>query len=85
MRPPLTSPLSEPMSPLPTAEIPAINLLGLGADDHRAGPDLEALRGLLHGKVRLNTVLSRCSLEELRRAPSAGAQCGPGPGRGPGP
>ena len=67
----LTS-LSELMSPLPTAEIPAINLLGLGADDHRAGPDLEALRGLLHGKVRLNTVLSRCSLEELRRAQSAG-------------
>ena len=47
----LTS-LSELMSPLPTAEIPAINLLGLGADDHRAGPDLEALREIGRASCR---------------------------------
>lgn len=64
--------LLELMEPVPRAEAPTVNLLGLGADDHRAGQDGAALRALLGDKVRVGAVLSRCSMEELRAAPGAG-------------
>lgn len=54
------------------APVPTVNLLGRGADDHRSGADIAALRGLLGDAVRLGAVFSPRSVEEARTAPEAG-------------
>ena len=63
-------PLMEPPVPRPGAR-PRVNLIGLGMDDPHAADDAEALRAMLAPQAELGTVLSRCTLEEVRRAPCA--------------
>ena len=48
-----------------------VNLIGLGMDDPHAADDVEALRAMLAPQAALGAVLSRCTLEEVRRAPYA--------------
>lgn len=50
---------------------PLVNLIGLGMDDPHAADDVEALRAMLAPQAALGAVLSRCTLEEVRRAPYA--------------
>lgn len=64
--------LAREMEPQPPAPFPTVNIIGFGADDPRLHADLAALRNLMAGKVRLGTVFSSCTMEEIRSAPRAG-------------
>lgn len=61
--------MDQPAAP---ASLPTVNLLGLGADDHRADADIAAVRELLGGQVRLGAVFSPRSVAEVGAAPEAG-------------
>lgn len=63
--------LAECMSPCSKAQLPTVNLIGLGADDPRLSADLSAFRSLLDGQAALGAVLSHCTWQELLRAPAA--------------
>lgn len=64
--------LIDEMTPQARSPFPTINVLGFGADDPRLYADLQGLESLLAGKVRLGTVFSSCTMEEIRQAPQAG-------------
>lgn len=62
--------LMEP--PVPRSDTcPIVNLIGLGMDDPHGDDDIEALQSLIAPQATLGTVFSRCTLNEVRRAPSA--------------
>ena len=69
MKPPVPRPYPRPY---PRSDPrPLVNLIGLGMDDPHAADDVEALRAMLAPQAALGAVLSRCTLEEVRRAPYA--------------
>ena len=69
MKPPVPRPYPRPY---PRSDPrPMVNLIGLGMDDPHAADDVEALRAMLAPQAALGAVLSRCTLEEVRRAPYA--------------
>ncbi len=69
MKPPVPWPYPRPY---PRSDPrPMVNLIGLGMDDPHAADDVEALRAMLAPQAALGAVLSRCTLEEVRRAPYA--------------
>ena len=55
----------------PPADLPKINVFGLGADDFRLDGEKKALEELLGGKATLGCFLGACTLEEVSRAPEA--------------
>jgi len=50
----------------------SVNLIGFSPDDFKVDADVKEIRRLLSDAgVEVNTVISKCSLEEFRRAPAA--------------
>ncbi len=60
------------MEPTERAEIPTVNLIGLGADDYRLRFDIPAIRTLLGDQVAVQTVFGRCRFEDVRKSAAAG-------------
>ena len=54
-----------------SGSMPAVNLLGLGADDPRARQDLAAFRTLLGDQVHFSSAFSQCDVDEVRYASGA--------------
>lgn len=48
-----------------------INLIGLSRDDFRSSQDLDEIRKLLNGKVKINCTESDCSFEQFRNTTKA--------------
>ncbi len=52
-------------------KIPVINILGLGADDHRLRSDIKAIRDMLEPKVNVGCIFGSCIAEDIKRASDA--------------
>ena len=55
----------------PEAKVPAINIMGIGADDRNVGADLSGLERLLNGKAGICCCFASCTLAEIQKAADA--------------
>ncbi len=63
--------LADLMEPQPPDSSFTVNLLGLGADDHRVRQEIAAVRGLMGPPIRIGAVFSGSGIREIAYAPSA--------------